>query len=345
MRFPSIGLAELVILAGMGGLVALIGAIVIAAIVRRRRTGDAGPWKWVAILGLILVGAPLVVFVVGVLLVTPVRVERSTAPTAEAVVVLVAPEVTATPSGAGVTGTPPTPMVPPNPSPDSDTGVRSLSIVPTSALEALGIPPIMAGFVLLTTGAIITLVLRRWPGSGGWPVDIDSDAGNWARLRYPLLALALWMALTVFLILDLGLGLAVSIYPRFVAVYAAFWALIGALLLQGRPNREKVLILGLFVVVLLSVRFIDWNSRKPFLRDLQRIREGMTPVQVEQIMGPYMQGGGRSLASPETEVDEGGEILSGTVTYRHTDEGWGDSDWGVVTFEDGRVVSTEFLPD
>jgi hypothetical protein len=145
--------------------------------------------------------------------------------------------------------------------------------------------------------------------------------------------------------MDLGLGLAVSIYPRFVAIYAAFWVLVGALLLHGRPTREKVLTLALFVAVLVSVRFIDWNSRKPFLKDLHSIKEGMTPVQVEEIMGHHMQGGGRPLASPETEVDERGQIATGTVTYRHTNEGWGDSDWGVVTFEDGRVVRTEFLPD
>jgi len=37
--------------------------------------------------------------------------------------------------------------------------------------------------------------------------------------------------------------------------------------------------------------------------------------------------------------------VTGTSTYRHTNEGWGNSDWGVVTFEDGRVVQTEFMPD
>ncbi|NIO72298.1 MAG: hypothetical protein GTN71_25565 [Anaerolineae bacterium] len=109
--------------------------------------------------------------------------------------------------------------------------------------------------------------------------------------------------------------------------------------------RQTLLILGLFVMVAFSVRFVDWNSRKPFLKDFYRIREGMTPAQVEQIMGDYMIGGGAPLGSPKTELNERGEIVTGTVTYRHTDEGWGNSDWGVVTFEDGRVVKIEFLPD
>jgi hypothetical protein len=345
MRFPSIGLAELVILAGIAGLVTLVVAIVIVAVVRRRKTGDAGPWKWIALLGLILIVLPLAVFIVGVLLVTPVRVERSYAPTAQAVVVTVAPEVTATPSGVGVTGTPPTPMAPPNPSPDSDPGARSLSIVPVSALEVLGIPLVIASLVLLTAGAIVAVVLRTWAGSDPRPEDADGRGDRRTRLRYVFLALAFWTALSLLLILDLGLGLAVSIYPRFLAIYAAFWVLLGALLLHGRPTREKVLILALFAAVLASVRFIDWNSRKPFLRDLHSINEGMTRAQVEGIMGRYIRSGGRPLAGPETELDESGQILTGTVTYRHTNEGWGDSDWGVVTFVDGRVVETEFLPD
>jgi hypothetical protein len=33
------------------------------------------------------------------------------------------------------------------------------------------------------------------------------------------------------------------------------------------------------------------------------------------------------------------------MVYRHTSEGWGDSDWGEIHFEEGRVVEIRFLPD
>jgi hypothetical protein len=33
------------------------------------------------------------------------------------------------------------------------------------------------------------------------------------------------------------------------------------------------------------------------------------------------------------------------LVYRHTDEGWGDSDWGEIYLENGRVVEIQFLPD
>jgi hypothetical protein len=245
---------------------------------------------------------------------------------------------TATPDGTTTSSdAAPTRMVPPNPAPTNDSGRGTWSIVPDTWLEMLAIPLIMAGLIVAIGAAIVAVVLTRWWGDG-----TDDPA---ARSRYLVLALALWVGLSLFLVLDLGFGLAVSVYPGFVAAYAAFWVLVGALLLYRRPTREKVITLLLFVVVLCSVRFVDWNSRKPFLRDFQRIREGMTRVEVERIMGRYTVGDGRPIGSPTAAVDAQGNILTGTVTYRHTDEGWGDSDWGVVTFESGRVVETQFMPD
>jgi hypothetical protein len=355
MLLPSIGLAELVFLAGVAGLAMLVVTAIIVAFVRRRKTDDpfpgkgkqsgARPWKWIAIFGLILVALPLVVVVLGVLLIIPVRSGRSYMSTPQAVIVPVEPtmalELISTTPDEALTGTPPVDAPLPTPTPVRNAKPDPLSIVPDTWLEALAIPPIIAGLMVLIGAGIVAVVLRRWSG------DEEDDKG--ARSRVVLLALAFWIALSIFLILDLGLGFAVSIYPKFVAAYAALWVLVGALLLYRRPIREKVLILALLVVVLFSVRFIDWNSRKPFLRDLNRIKEGMTESQVDQIMGGYMKGyyGGPppSLREYEPKFDEQGKIVTGWVTYRHTDEGWGDSDWGVVTIENGRVVEVRFLHD
>ena len=345
MHFPSIGLIELVILAGVAALVMLSVAAVVVVVVRRRRKNDTGPWKWIAIFGLILIVLPLLVVVLGVLLVTPVRVKRSPMPTSQAVIVAVepaaAPEVTLTTSDATLAGTLPEDTPPSDPAPVGSAKPDFPFIVPDTWLEALVIPAIVAGLMVLLGAAVVALVLTRWSG--------DGEDDGLPQSRAVLLALAFWIALTLLLILDLGLGLAVSVYVTFVAAYAAFWVLVGALLLVRRPMREKVLILAFFVVVVLSVRFIDWNSRKPFLRDFYRINEGMTESQVDQIMDGYMKGyyGGPppSLRKHEPQLDEQGKIITGWVTYRHTDEGWGDSDWGEVTFEDGRVVETRFLHD
>jgi hypothetical protein len=179
----------------------------------------------------------------------------------------------------------------------------------------------------------------------------DDNGDGWAktaRLRYALLALAIWFALSIFLVLDVGF--AVSVYLQFTAIYAAFWVLVGALLLIGSPWREKLLILGLLVTVLFSVRCVDWNSRKPFLKDFYRVREGMTVEQVEQIMRDYMGGTCQpehplGLPAGESAVEADVLAVPDRAVYRHTDEGWGNSDLGEITFEQGRVARTEFLPD
>jgi hypothetical protein len=162
-----------------------------------------------------------------------------------------------------------------------------------------------------------------------------------------LVAFPLGFALGLYLMLDLEWS--VSVYPRFVVLYTAFWTLLLLLLLGGAPVRHKLAILASLVVALLTIGTINWDTRKPFLRDLYRIREGMTAAQVEQIMGGYMSGGGVPAGSPGIRLDgrlvEPGATATGTISYRHTNEGWGDSDWGVVTFGEGRVVDVWFDSD
>jgi hypothetical protein len=54
----------------------------------------------------------------------------------------------------------------------------------------------------------------------------------------------------------------------------------------------RVVLLLTFAVAFAGLRWVNWNSRKPFLRDLYSVRVGMTPSQVEAIMGKYLQGTG-----------------------------------------------------
>ena len=46
------------------------------------------------------------------------------------------------------------------------------------------------------------------------------------------------------------------------------------------------------------------------------------------------------VRGPQTGISE-----YGTVSFRHTDEGWGNADIGLVTFEGGNVVKVEYLAD
>jgi hypothetical protein len=208
---------------------------------------------------------------------------------------------------------------------------------------------VCAGLISFIVAALIASVvqrLRQGAPSSGQPDSGEREVRSWAtvlRSRYVLLAFPLGFALGLYLMLDLAVT--VSVYPCFTTIYAAFWILVLLMLLKGSPTRHRPVILALLVLVLFSFRFIDWNSRKPFLRDLYSIQKGMTPAQVEQIMGSYMRGGEVPLGSPSTTRNEEGELVTGTISYRHTDEGWGNSDWGLVTFGNGRVVEVRFSPD
>ena len=304
------------------------------------------PWKWIAILTLlILVALPLLAVVLGILWVAPVKVKRSYAvPTIQAF----SAESTATPLPAStVPDVAPTDVPQPTSPSASSAGPTLLSIVPDTLLEAFAISSLVAGLTLLVGAIIVAAILRKWPPSATQLQSSDRNKAGWVRVRVVLLALIFWIGLSVYLVFDISY--AVSLYPKFVAIYAAVLVLAGALLLYGRSRREKALILTLLLTVVVSVRFIDWNSRKLFLKHFFRIREGMTESQTDQIMSGYMKGyfGGPppSLRDREVAYDEQGKIVTGWVTYRHTKEGWADSDWGEVTFESGHVVQTRFLPD
>jgi len=138
--------------------------------------------------------------------------------------------------------------------------------------------------------------------------------------------------------------------------------------LVNRPNGLKWLLALCLVVWSFAVLVIPWdalfeNSRRRFLADLYSIEPGMTLEQVEGVMEGYMKGTGWPAApeglegattltlpgSGETyetrDTDDGMEIVD-SVTYRHSNAGAYNSDWGIVTFdEQGRVTKVTFSPD
>jgi hypothetical protein len=375
-RIPSFGLVEIIIIAIVTGLVLLIGAGVVAVVVTRRRRGDshgaalgerevASPrsssvLKWIALIVLLaLLALPLCVLAGGVggfLLITPVSrttgMESGIQPEIHVVgpgepIVTQSP-VVAEPSGMSSQGE--TVSETPQPSgtqPGKPTLLSLNPFNPATFVMLLG----LAGLVLLLGAAVVAALGKGWkgvdqpPGNGQFEDHPQETDFRMAKMRTVLLVLAFWIALSAFLILDLLFQ--VSLYWQFVVMYMAFWLLVGALLVTGRSLRDKLLILGLFVLVLGSVRLVDWNSRKSFLRDFYSLKEGMTADEVDRTMSGYMKenGGGPPQSQNLYEFDERGELVTGWVTYRHTNEGWGDSDWGVVAFESGHVVRLEFLPD
>jgi hypothetical protein len=130
---------------------------------------------------------------------------------------------------------------------------------------------------------------------------------------------------------------------------------------RGAARVPRAVILGAFALAVVSLPWVEWDSRKPFLRDLYSIEPGMDRPQVESLMGKYLRGTGfpahplgfggslqdvGSGRTYSTATGANGQLeLVDSVVYRHTHEGWGNADWGIVRFQQGRVVEVSFSPD
>jgi hypothetical protein len=296
-------------------------------------------WVLVCILAFVLL-TQLLLVILGIRYVTPLRLVRSPAsgPRHEPTMVVEVTVMTTTPSpsdGRG-TGTRQNDLAP---RAEVNHGSLLLAFDPHDDLHMFVVLPALAGLVTLGGSAVAWAIRTRWRISAGRDAATAGRPGDKvAWLQFGLLGLLWWFALSLFLILDLAGS--VSLYPGFIVVYALCWVPVGLVILHPRPLREKLLVVVLFAVVLLSIRSVHWNSRKPFLKDLDRVRMGTPVAQVDEFMDDYMKAIGTV-----TQVDGQGRIISGTITYRHTTEGWGNSDVGVLTIADGRVVDVEFLPD
>lgn len=127
----------------------------------------------------------------------------------------------------------------------------------------------------------------------------------------------------------------------------------------------RIGILAAVIAVITTLYFVEWTSRKPFLRDLARVRAGMTEVEVRHIMARYIEGTGWPAlpgSSPSnapgtlnivgnssqysTGAAPSGEmVIRDSLVFRHSNDGSFNSDWGIISLSRGRVVSVEFSPD
>jgi hypothetical protein len=132
-----------------------------------------------------------------------------------------------------------------------------------------------------------------------------------------------------------------------------------------RVQRARVCLVAAVVAIIIALYFVPWTSRKPFLRDLARVNPGMTESEVRRIMARYMEGsgwpalpGGDTSNAPgtlsivgskstfSTETSPSGKIaIQNALIFRHSNKGEFNSDWGIVSFSNGIVVSVEFSPD
>jgi hypothetical protein len=172
------------------------------------------------------------------------------------------------------------------------------------------------------------------------------------------------LAVGIAAMVEVGLGFPFSV--KSLAIYFGIWSLILLPFTTYKPSRLKSGLYALFVLCLVGLYVIPWNSRKPFLRDFDRIRPGMTFADVETIMEGYMKGTGwpaidtsnsnpsgtgtlhevgTDLSLPTTNTPDGELAIRDSIVYRHSNEGQFNSDWGIVKFQDGKVMAKAFMRD
>lgn len=181
-------------------------------------------------------------------------------------------------------------------------------------------------------------------------------------MRITLVAIA-GFALVLFGLCEIGMA-----YPVAWWLYLSVAIAFAAGLIRPVSLRSQIARIGALVAVIAAIvtlNLVEWTTRKPFLRDLDGIRIGMTEVEARRIMGRYMEGTGWSAnpfdtstnaTSTLTDVGNGSQystttsssgemVTQGSLVFRHSTDGAFNSDWGIVSLSNGRVVRVEFSPD
>lgn len=181
-------------------------------------------------------------------------------------------------------------------------------------------------------------------------------------MRIALITIA-GFALALFALCEVGMAYPVAWWLYLSVTVAFAVALIRPV--SVRSQRARIGALVAILAVIAALYFVEWTSRKPFLRDLAHVHVGMTEAEVRHIMSRYMEGTGwpaspfdSSTNAPSTLTDVGsgskystttspaGEmVIRDSLVFRHSTNGAFNSDWGIVALSSGRVVRVEFSPD
>ena len=158
------------------------------------------------------------------------------------------------------------------------------------------------------------------------------DVGSSIITLFILLA-----SMALYLLLDLAL--AVSLNSIISGGFAVTVLALSLLLLDPWPAKRRLLVAGVLVSAVFAVRYIDWDGRKPFLRDFNQIQLGMTAEEVDEVMADYTK-----LASPFAKTSLSGAVQMGAITYQHSTENRLDVDLAHITFAGGHVIAATFYP-
>ena len=178
--------------------------------------------------------------------------------------------------------------------------------------------------VVTLLGCVVPLLLSLWlvqRARRAWVVRTTArglnfaTAWKWWLFQWILLAVIVGCSYCFYFFERI---VPVSIMPFSTSFGAVVFILAGLWLMQSWQARPRITVVAIYTLLILSTRFVDWNSRKPFVRDLLRLREGMTGQQVKGIMGRYVTN------QDAADVSQ----ANATLYYRHGDRPEYNADWG-----------------
>ena len=118
-----------------------------------------------------------------------------------------------------------------------------------------------------------------------------------------------------------------------------FYILCIIALYKSRFKKIKFLMGILFLISLIVIRNIQWNSRKVFIKKFNQLNVGMSLEKTDEIMSDFIIF--RTVSVDTLENDKTAHMIS----YRHTDEGWGNSDMGIVYVQNDTIIRLKFYHD
>jgi hypothetical protein len=115
--------------------------------------------------------------------------------------------------------------------------------------------------------------------------------------------------------------------------------------------------LAVFGAGIASLKFVDWDRQKPFLRSYAGLHVGMSMRDVHQVFRRQFRGqlpdcgvhyNGRDVTGPipSPELAEAGENFTGAETYcADPSDGGLNAETITVSYVDGRVSELAYSPD
>lgn len=130
---------------------------------------------------------------------------------------------------------------------------------------------------------------------------------------------------------------AFSVTPLVTPLCAVLGIIFGYYIVRQLDIRDRLMTLALLSSLILGTKYVDWNPRKPLIRDMYRIEAGMTFDEVDKIMSRHKHPrGSESYDNFEETLEEKDEAAYMTATT---------ADIVSVKFQDGKVATIKFSHD